>query len=289
MHEPFHLFEHAFSHTFEDCIKMLPFLFLSYLMIEFIETRSEEKVLAFINKAGRFGPLIGSLLGIIPQCGFSAASAGLYAGGLITRGTLLAVFLSTSDEMLPILISSNAPASLIGKILGIKILCGVLVGFAIDLAARSTARTGRVLMGEFCENEHCGCEHSGILKPALSHTLKVFAFIFAVSFALDLVMHSIGEEALADFILNKPVIGELLAGLVGLIPGCSGSVVITQLYMAGGMRAGAMLSGLLVGSGSGILVLIRSNRRRKDNLFTVAVLYISGVLLGFGAGLLPIW
>lgn len=289
MHEIIHLVEHTLLHTLEDCVKMLPFLFLSYLMIEFIETRSENKVIEFINKSGRFGPFIGSLLGAVPQCGFSAASAGLYAGGLITRGTLLAVFLSTSDEMLPILISSSAPVSLIIKIITVKILCGIFVGFAVDFIARSTAHVNKVHTGEFCEHEHCGCEHGGILKPALSHTLKVFGFVYVVSFALELVIHYVGQDALADLILNKPVIGEFLAGLVGLIPGCSGSVVITQFYLAGGMRTGAMLSGLLVGSGSGILVLLRNNRHAKDNLFTVAVLYISGALLGLIAGLLPIW
>lgn len=271
-----------------DTLKILPFLFLAYLLIEILEHKAEEKTVEIIHHAGALGPALGACLGVIPQCGFSAATANLYAGGLITRGTLIAVFLSTSDEMLPILVSENAPAAVIIKIILFKLAAGMLAGFVIDALARLRPPRPEKHLHDLCEQEGCNCE-DGILKSALFHTGKILVFLLLTSFAVNIAVELVGEERLANFILNRPVTGELLAGVVGLIPNCAASVIITKLYLGGGMSAGAMLSGLLVGAGVGVLVLFRMNRNVKDNLLSVAALYISGVLFGILAGALNIF
>ena len=274
--------------TVKDSVKVLPFLFLAYLFIEWMEKRTEEKNLAWVHAAGRWGPVLGGALGVIPQCGFSAATANLYAGGVITRGTLLAVFLSTSDEMLPILLSRNAPTAFIGKVLLFKLACGMAAGVTVDAVEQRLNRGRSKQIHDFCEQENCHCE-DGVLLPALRHTGKIFLFLLLVSFALALAVETLGAEKLASFVLNRPVWGELLAGIIGLIPNCAASVIITELYLSGGMSAGAMASGLLVGAGVGVLVLCRMERDWKDNLLTIALLYGWGVAFGLLAELLPIF
>ena len=273
--------------TVIDSLKLLPFLFAAYLAIEFIEDRAEEKTVALVHRAGRWGPVLGAALGVIPQCGFSAATANLYAGGIITRGTLLAVFLSTSDEMLPILLSSSAPVSLILKLLGYKALAGILLGVTVDTVASKLGYERKKSIHEMCEQEHCHCE-DGIFKSALRHTLKIFAFLFVVTFVLNLLVEAVGPETLGAFVLNRPVIGELLGGIIGFIPNCAASVVLTTLYLEGAMSGGAMLSGLLVGSGVGLLVLLRMNRDWRENLVTAGLLYAGGVIFGLLADVLHI-
>ena len=273
--------------TVIDSLKLLPFLFAAYLAIEFIEDRAEEKTVALVHRAGRWGQVLGAALGVIPQCGFSAATANLYAGGIITRGTLLAVFLSTSDEMLPILLSSSAPASLILKLLGYKALAGIVLGVTVDTVASKLGYERKKSIHEMCEQEHCHCE-DGIFKSALRHTLKIFAFLFVVTFVLNLLVEAVGPETLGAFVLNRPVIGELLGGIIGFIPNCAASVVLTTLYLEGAMSGGAMLSGLLVGSGVGLLVLLRMNRDWRDNLVTAGLLYAGGVIFGLLADVLHI-
>lgn len=265
--------------TLLDCVKLLPFLLAAYLAIEFIEDKAEEKTVALVHRAGKWGPVIGSALGVVPQCGFSAATANLYATGIITRGTLIAVFLSTSDEMLPILISHNAPPAFIFKVLAYKLFAGILAGIVIDVAERKLGHERHKTIHEMCEQEGCRCE-DGIIKSALRHTVKIFLFLLVVTLAVNLAVEALGEERLGSFILNRPVVGEFLAGIIGLIPNCAASVVLTSLYLQGGMTAGAMLSGLLVGSGVGLLVLVRMNRDWKDSLSTLLLLYASGVFFG---------
>ena len=271
--------------TLLDSLKILPFLFLAFLVIELIEHKAGEKTLELINRSGRFGPLIGSLLGVIPQCGFSAATSNLYAGGVITKGTLIAVFLSTSDEMLPILISEKAPAALILKILAVKVVVGIIAGFIIDIFLGGRVRKAHI--GDLCNDADCHCEEH-LLLSVLKHTAQIFVFVFVVSLALNVAVYFLGEERLSAFILNRPVVGEVLSGVIGLIPNCAASVVITQLYLQGGMSAGALLSGLLVNSGVGILILFRMNRNLKDNLSSLVMLYAFGVAFGIIAGLLSI-
>lgn len=268
-----------------DTLKLIPFLLLAYLLMEYVEHKMSDRAIAVIHRAGKLGPVLGGALGIVPQCGFSAAMSNLYAVGIISRGTLLAVFLATSDEMLPILISESVPAPLILKILGVKLVSAVIVGFAVEAFTKKSA-VGDI--HNLCESEKCHCER-GIFLSAVKHTMQIVIFIFVVNLALTGIFELCGTESLSRFILNRPVIGELLAGIVGLIPNCAASVVITELYLQGGMSVGAMLSGLLTGSGIGLLVLFRTNHNLKDNLKTLGILYVSGVLLGFIAGLMPIF
>ncbi len=275
-----HIFEHAMEHTFLDTVKLIPFLFLTYLAMEYLEHRAGEKATTLVKKSGRLGPIFGSLLGIVPQCGFSAAASNLYAGRIITMGTLLSIYLSTSDEMLPILISEGAPASLIGKILLIKVLIGMAAGFLIDLFFHRKEKEHDHIH-EICEHEHCHCER-GIFRSAVSHTLQITLYILLVAFVLEVILGIVGEEALAGLISDRPVLGPVLAGIVGLIPNCASSVVLTQLYLDlnGAMSFGTMLAGLLVNAGVGLLVLFRVNHDKKDNLKIVGLLYLIGVASG---------
>ena len=274
--------------TVIDSLKLLPFLFLAYLAIEWIEEHAEEKTVSIVHSAGRWGPVLGAGLGVIPQCGFSAAVSNLYAGGLITRGTLLAVYLSTSDEMLPILISGGAPIEFIIRVLGYKLLAGIVLGILVDAAEHRFGKHRGKRLHDLCEQEDCHCE-DGIIRSALRHTVKIFAFVFAVTLAMNFLVEIVGPDRLGRFILNRPVAGEFLAGLIGLIPNCAASVVLTSLYLQGGVSAGAMVSGLLVGSGVGLLVLLRMNRDWRDNLLTISVLYAGGVLFGILAGMLGVF
>lgn len=272
-----------------DSIKILPFLFLAYLAMEWIESRENERTVRMIRKSGRFGPVVGGALGVLPQCGFSAAAANLYAGRVITVGTLLAVFLSTSDEMLPILLSETAKglsALVVVKILVLKAGVGMIAGLLVDLAVRKNHSAGEELhIHDLCEHDHCHCER-GIWYSALMHTLKMMLFIFAVTLALGMVIHLVGEEAISGLILNKPVLGEFLAGLVGLIPNCAASVVLTQLYVQGAMGGGAVMAGLFVSAGVGLLVLCRTNHHAKENVRIILLLYVIGVTAGMIVGAL---
>ena len=276
-----HILEHTFIHTIEDNIKLLPFLFLTYLLMEALEHTTGGKVQSRIKNAGKVGPLWGGLLGILPQCGISAAASSLYAGRVITVGTLLAVFLSTSDEMLPIFISAAVPASTVIKILVTKAVIAILSGFIAEFVYVSLFKKKEKDMDihAVCEEEHCSCE-DGVLKSAIRHTLKIFFYILIITFILTLIIEVIGEDKLAVVFQNIPVAGEMIAALVGLIPNCASSVVITELYLSGVIGAGAMMSGLLVNAGVGLLVLYRLNRNWKQNAGIVAALYGFGVFWG---------
>lgn len=276
----------------KDTLKIVPFLFLTYLLMEVIEHKTGEKAKNVIRKSGKYGPFFGALLGAVPQCGFSAAASSLYAGRIITVGTLIAVYLSTSDEMLPIFISEQVPVSLILKVLGLKAAIGMIAGFALDFAVRTLNKgkssNGEIEIGHLCEHDHCHCDEEGVLKSSLHHTLKITLFLFLVSFALGMVIEFVGEDTLSGFITNKPIIGELIAGLIGLIPNCAASVVVTQLYLEGALSFGGMMSGLLVGAGIGLLVLFRSNENMKKNFQIVGILYTFGVIFGILIELLNI-
>ena len=265
-----------------DVLKLLPYLFLTYLVLEIIEHKAMDKAAALVAKAGRFGPIIGGVLGLLPQCGFSTVISNLYADRLVTGGTLLAIFLATSDEMLPILISESVPAGVIFKILGVKLVSGVVVGLLFDLVRRAMKiREGDVNLHAVCETTNCGCEEEGgVLKGTLKHTFSIALFILVITLALNTAIHFIGEDVLRGIILNKPVVGPLIAGVVGLIPNCAASVIITELFLEGAMTTGAMLAGLLAGSGVGLLVLFRVNRPMKDNFVLLASLYAAAVVIG---------
>ncbi len=268
--------------TLMDSARLIPFLFVTYLAMEYLEHKTAGKVKNLVQKGGRLGPLFGGVLGAVPQCGFSAAAASLYAGRVITLGTLIAVFLSTSDEMLPILISEadRFGVAPILKILALKAAIGIVFGFLTDLAVRPK-KTEHDHIHEMCEHDHCHCgEGGGILKLAVIHTVKITLFILLVSFILNAALHFGGEDILKRLLLNQPVIGEMLAGLVGLIPNCASSVVITRLYLEGAMSFAACMSGLLVGAGAGILVLFRANKSKRESMRILLLLYGIGVAAG---------
>ncbi len=282
-----HIFLHAIEHTLLESVKLIPFLFLTYLAMEYLEHKTGEKAKDLVRKAGKWGPLIGGVAGAVPQCGFSAAASNLYAGRVITLGTLLAIYLSTSDEMLPILISEQVPVLIICGILAAKIIVGMAAGFVIDFVMSKREKKQEhghheqkhSHIHELCEHEHCNCE-KGIVRSAMKHTLQITFFLIVITFLLHWFLEIVGEDALAGLILNRPVLGPVLAGLVGLVPNCASSVVITQLYLKGAMSTGAMLSGLLAGSGVGLLVLFRVNHDRKENLRILGLLYSVSVVIG---------
>lgn len=269
--------------TLLDSIKLLPFLFLTYLAMEYLEHRTSSKTKRLIKDSGKAGPFLGALLGAFPQCGFSAAASNLYAGRVITLGTLIAIYLSTSDEMIPVFISEQVGVGLILKVLIAKIVIGMVMGFIIDLLIRSFRKQGEteisIKIGGVCEHDHCHCEKS-IVRSSLKHTLTIFIYIVIISFILNTAIHFIGEDTLASLILDRPVIGPLIATLVGLIPNCAASVVLTQLYLGNVMSLGAMMGGLLAGAGVGILVLFKENRNVKENLKILGIMYTIGAVCG---------
>ncbi len=270
-----------------DTVKLVPFLFLTYLFMEWIEHKTSEKTKGAIRRAGRLGPAIGGLLGALPQCGFSAAAANLYAGRVITVGTLIAIFLSTSDEMLPIMLSEQVSWQLVLSIVGIKAAIGIAVGFAADYLVRRKRKIEKIEVGisHVCQHEHCHCE-KGVFGSAARHTVVITFFILVISLAINMLIFMIGEETVAALILNRPIIGPLLAALVGLIPNCAASVVITQLFLEGLISFGAMMAGLLAGAGVGILILFRVHDNLKKNVEITAIVYAAGVLFGIAMDLL---
>lgn len=274
--------------TLIDALKLVPFLFLTYLLMEYLEHKTGDKTKEAIKKSGKLGPLFGAILGIVPQCGFSAAAASLYSGRVITMGTLIAVFLSTSDEMLPILISEAAPISLIVQVLLIKLVIGAIAGFIIDAVRGLIIKRKKVsnkeeeaeeAIGHMCEHDHCDCEH-GIVKSSIKHTLNILIFIIIITFILNTIVHFIGEENISNAIASVPFVGILVSALFGFIPNCAGSVIITELYLSNLISLGSMMAGLLVGSGIGILVLFKSNKHMKQNFTIAGLLYLIGIISG---------
>lgn len=269
-----------------DTLKLLPFLFITYLFMEYLESRTEDASTNALRKMGRLGPLFGGAVGVVPQCGFSAAAASLFSGGVITVGSMFAVFLSTSDEMLPILISERAGIGRIAHIVLVKLVIGIVSGFLLDLlnrTLRANKRSPRHAIHELCENEHCGCdddEHHGILKPALIHTLHIAIFLFIFTLALNLLLEAGLQDALTAVLGDHSLFGVFIAAAIGLIPNCGASILLTELFLHGILGSGMMMAGLLVNAGLGLLVLYRTNRHMKENLQVTAALYGIGVFWG---------
>lgn len=303
-----HIIGHVLEHSIEDTLYLIPFLFVTYLAMEWLEHKAGDKAEEAVRRAGAAGPVVGALVGIVPQCGFSAAAATLWAGRVITLGTLFAVFLSTSDEMLPIFLAEQVAPMTILKIMGVKLMIGMVMGFVVDAAVRLARRDREKLrIHELCERDHCHCnddceaceqqpelaydfehdeehehhrEGGSILRSALKHTVQVTVFIFVITLVLDDALELVGEDALAAFLGSNPVLSVLGSALVGLIPNCAASVVIAQLYVEGALGAGAMMAGLLVSAGVGLLVLFRTNRGLRQNLIVLAGLWATGAFWG---------
>ena len=272
------LIEEILHHAFLDSIWLLPFLFVTYLAMELLEHKAGEKVKSAITKTGRAGPLLGGLLGLIPQCGFSAAAASFFAGRVITPGTLLAVFLATSDEMLPIFLGASVPPARIITVLALKLVVALLVGFICDLLLRG--RMPNMEVHEMCDEENCHCGERGVFVSSLIHTLQIFGFVFIINILLGGAFELIGEERIAAFLGDIPVLDVVLASIVGLIPNCASSVLIATLWTRGILSSGAMIGGLLTGAGAGLLVLYRTNKHLKENLLLTSVLLAVGIVVG---------
>lgn len=262
--------------TIIDNLKLLPFLFVAFLIIEFTEHKLNKKSSKAIEKAGKLGPLIGGLLGAFPQCGFSVLATNLYITRIITLGTLMAVYLSTSDEMLPILIAQHASLNSILSIVLIKIVIGIFFGFIIDLFIPKKENNQDY---DICKHDHCDCEH-GIVIPALKHTLKTFIFIFIITFILNTIFYYIGEDAIKNIISKNSLFTPFISSLIGLIPNCGASVLLTELYLSKVLPLSGAIAGLLANSGLALLVLFKTNENIKENLKIVGLLYSISVVTG---------
>lgn len=353
---------HFIEHALEDTLVLVPFLFVTYIALEALEHAAGARANAVVRRAGAAGPVAGALLGVVPQCGFSAMAATLYAGRVVTLGTLVAVFLSTSDEMLPMLVAERVDAGLLFRVLGLKVLVALITGVLADLAIRALRKNARVhaflrrtvfsvrrdgmeadvvdQMAEggetaehicrLCEQDHCGCghdhahlhegehghargnahghedadghvagcdhdhghshdhDHAGgrfgivgsIVMSAVSHTVQVSLFIFLVTFALVLVLETVGEDALAAFLSGNQLLAVFASALVGLVPNCSASVVITQLYLEGVLGFAPLMAGLLTSAGVGYLVLFRTNRHPRENAAILVGLFLVACVWG---------
>lgn len=349
---------HFIEHALEDTLVLVPFLFVTYIALEALEHAAGARANAVVRRAGAAGPVAGALLGVVPQCGFSAMAATLYAGRVVTLGTLAAVFLSTSDEMLPMLVAERVDAGLLFRVLGLKVLVALVTGVLADFAIRALRRNARVhaflrrtvfsvrrdgmeadvvdQMAEggetaehicrLCEQDHCGCGHDhahahgdehghehghergyedadghvagcdhdhghghaggrfgiagSIVMSAVSHTVQVSLFIFLVTFALVLVLETVGEDALAAFLSGNQLLAVFASALVGLVPNCSASVVITQLYLEGVLGFAPLMAGLLASAGVGYLVLFRTNRHPRENAVIVVGLFLVACVWG---------
>ena len=262
-----------------DSLKLLPYLLVTFLILELIEHKI--KYMKIFSKKSRLMPVVGGALGALPQCGISTMAANLFSSHLITVGTLIAIFLSTSDEMLPIMLGEQVEISLILKTVGLKVLIGIIVGLIADFAWRRKDKDkAEPDIAHFCEGEHCHCEKNGIIISALLHTLKTFLFVLAANMLIGIIIFLVGEENIANILLGKDFWVVLLAALIGLIPNCAGSIIVTELYLSGLLSFGSMMAGLLTGSGIGWLLLVKNNKNHKENAMILAIIYIVGVIFG---------
>lgn len=264
--------------TIVDSLKLIPFLLVAFLIIELLEHKLNNKTKNIITKSKKIGPIIGSLLGVIPQCGFSVMATNLYITRIITLGTLISIYLSTSDEMLIIMISEKVEISLILKILLIKIFFGIIYGLIIDKIINKNKKDKETNY-ELCDEEHCDCNHS-ILLSAIKHTLHITLFIFIITLIINTIFTLLGDNYLSKILLNNSILSPFITSLIGLIPNCAASVILTELYLNSTISLGALIGGLLTSSGSSLLVLIKNNKNQKENLSIILLLYALGVLSG---------
>lgn len=264
-----------------DTIKLIPFLFITYLIMEYIEHKTSNKLRDTIKKSGKFGPLLGAVVGIFPQCGFSVSATNLYAGRVITIGTLIAVYITTSDEMLPILLTEAVPIATILTILEIKLVLGIIAGFIVDIIFNFVKKEHQEHddIEELCEHEHCHCEE-GIVSSATKHTLNITIFIFVITLILNGIITYIGEDTIAHFISKNIILGPIIAGLIGLVPNCASSVILTELFISNVISMPVLISGVAVNAGVGLLVLFKTNKNIKENVSIIGILYAIGVISG---------
>ena len=265
-----------------DVLKLIPFLFIAFLILEYIEHKMSKKNKDILSKNKKVGPLVGSLLGAFPQCGFSSLATNLFSSRVITLGTLIAVYLSTSDEMLPLMIAEKINVLTIIEIIGIKFIIGLIFGYLIDLIYRKNHKEERIdsHIHDMCHDHDCHCEE-GILKSSVIHTLKISLYIFIATILIGSLIYYIGEDNIKNILKHGNILTYFLASLIGLIPNCASSVIVTELYLNNMISLGTLLSGTLTGAGVGLLILFKENKHLKENLTIVSIIYIIGVLIGF--------
>ena len=263
-----------------DTLQLLPYLFITFVLLEYLEHKLNKRNQEILSNNKKYGPVIGGVLGALPQCGFSSMAANLFSAKVITMGTLIAVFLSTSDEMLPIMISEKVNILIMLRIIGFKVIVGIIVGIIIDAIYKNSQNMKIDIIGDLCESEHCSCEKDGILLSSLKHTLKIGLFILIANLLINLVIYQIGFENVSNLLLNNNILTYFISSLVGLVPNCAGSVIITELYLSNLISIGTMLAGLLTGSGLGILLLFKTNKNIKENLTILSIIYFVGVFIG---------
>ncbi len=271
---------HILEHSLEDLIPMLPFLFLTYLLMEYIEHRNNQKFENLLARTQKLGPLIGSLLGIIPQCGFSVIASGLYMNQSISLGTLLAVFIATSDDAIPILIAQPKQAQTLFVIIGLKIIVAIVIGYLVDGLIQSHRLSNNHSLHDI--HEHCKEEEHGhgIIYLALLHTFKIFVFVFIVNFALTWLIEEIGADTLNYILVHGSIFQPVIAALTGFIPNCAASVILSQLYLDQVLSFGSLFAGLMTSTGLGLLVLLRMYDNKKDILRIVLIMFVSATIIG---------
>lgn len=273
------LFVDVLADAVLDCVKMLPFLFLAFLLIEALEHYSSDFTKKLMIKVDKAGPVVGAIVGCVPQCGFSVMAANLYSGGIITIGTLIAVFLATSDEAVLILMSNPKQAGKIGVLLITKVIIAIIAGYLVDVFFKKEIAVPKH-EGELCHD--CGCHNhsAGIVKPALRHTVRIFVYLFVFTLILNLCIEVLGIDRVSEMMLGDTIFQPVIAALIGLIPNCAASVILTQLYLSGAISFASVIAGLCTGAGIGMVVLFKVNPDKKENVKIVAVLYVIAVIAG---------
>ncbi|MBQ8234990.1 MAG: arsenic efflux protein [Bacilli bacterium] len=264
---------HIIEHSILDTIKIIPFLFVAFLFIEYIEHKIKNKKI--LTKVGRLGPLFGGILGLVPQCGFSIMATNLYITRIITLGTLISIYLTTSDEMLIILLSSNISVNEIIKILSIKFIIGIVCGFIIDLIIKPSKNNNY----EICEKDSCGCS-KGIFKSSIEHTIRITLFVLIVTLILNTMFHYLDTTIISKIFMKDSIFSPLLSSLIGLIPNCASSVILTELYVNNIINLGGLIGGLLTGSGVALIILFKSSHDKKEAFRIFGLLYIIGIMSG---------
>ena len=267
---------HIFLHSLKDSLKLLPFLFVAFLIIELIEHKFSKKSEKIIENSGRFGPVVGAFFGLIPQCGFSVVATNLYVTRILSLGTLISIYLATSDEMLSIMISNNINITIILQVLLIKLCIGIFFGVLIDLLFRNKKIS---VDYSICDEENCHCEE-GVFVSSLKHTFHIFVFIFLVNFAISLVMETLESSLVSSIFLKDSIFGPFVISLLGLIPNCASSVIITELFLNNAISFGSLIAGLLANSGMALLILFKYNKNLKENFMILGILYLISVVSG---------
>lgn len=260
-----------------DVLKLIPFLLLAFFILEYIEHKMSKKNEKILINNKKYGPVIGGVLGAFPQCGFSAMATKLFSSRVITLGTLIAVYLSTSDEMIPILISNGTNVLTVLKIIGIKVAVGIIMGIVIDLLYKRKADHQHIIHEE-CKDEHCHCEES-IIKSSIHHTINITIYLLITILILNFIIYFVGEENIKEFMLNNRAYW--ISSLIGLIPNCASSVIMTEIYLTDMISFGSLISGLLTGAGVGLLILFKTNKNIKENIMIIVLLYFIGVIFGY--------